>query len=54
MKLVGFIYEELKDILKENKQGFDSKICTLARFIEKFMANKVLLNVSQNCHKVYC
>ena len=48
MKLVGFLYEELKDIFKENKQGFDGKSRTLTHFVEKHMADEVILNVSQN------
>ena len=47
MKLVGFLYKELKDIFKENKQGFDGKSSTLTYFGEKHMADEVILNVAK-------
>ena len=49
----GFIYEELKDIFEENKQGFYGKSLTFVAFKEH-MANKTTLSVSQNHREVSC
>ena len=52
MKLV----ELLKNILEENKHGFDVKSHTSTHFaaFEKHMADKAILSVLQNCHVVSC
>ena len=52
----SFIYEELKDTFKENKQGFDGKSRTLTHFVafEEHMANKATRSVSQNRRQVSC
>ena len=41
--------KRLKDILKENKQGFTGKSRTLTHFVafEEYMADKAILSVSQ-------
>ena len=53
----SFTYEELKDIFKENKHGFDCKRHTLTHsvaFKEHNMANKAILIVLQNRRAVSC
>ena len=52
----SFIYEELKDIFENNKQGFDGKSRTLTHFvaIEQHVAAKAILNVSQNRRELSC
>ena len=48
--------KRLKDILKENKQGFTGKSRTLTHFVafEEYMADKAILSVSQNRREVSC
>ena len=52
----SFIYEELKDIFEENKQGFDGKSLTLTHFVgvEEHMSDKAISSVSQNRREVSC